>query len=169
MAGQARAGPVTERMVGPRHPLQPRDKALIATAWHAAAARLRFAHGAEIMGERARLWRLGRQARHRDEAAVRQAFAHRFLIAMQETCIDRRNAALVRLYAEQAALVAGARQRAAAETSASVPRGTAPLKARHREDWQQLREAARAARRRRRVAVRPLRAGFRRRRSGPRP
>lgn len=143
MEGEARTGPVKERMVGPRHPLQSSPRTRIIDGWRAASAALRRVQALDIDAARFRIrTTLAAEAR-RDEALVRQGFAHRFLVAMQETCILRRRAAIRQLQAEQEAVVGEVQHKARAETRELVACSVASVRMRHRDERNQRRVRSR--------------------------
>jgi hypothetical protein len=90
---------------------------------------VRLAHGADCL---------------RDEAAIRQGFAHRFLLAMAETCALYRAAAIEQIQREQEAALGLMKEKARAELRGKLARSLAPVQARHHDE----RRGAQAKRRR---------------------
>jgi len=137
-------------MVGPRHPLPNEERAHNGEGWRATAselAALRQLHAVEIQATRFRARQASSSLRCRDEALVRQGFVHRFLVAMQETCVAKRAALLAEITAERGAAVAQVREKAKAEAKGRIERSLVPVRARHRDEQQGLRAARRAEQR----------------------
>lgn len=109
--------------------------------WRHAAievATLRQAQAVEVNAAR-RSARLAHSvARIQEEAAIRQCFAHRFLLAMRETCVVRRAAATEMVRLEQEAALEVARRKAAAETPGAISRTLTPLRQRHSDERRSL-------------------------------
>lgn len=88
--------------------------------------------------------------RRRDEALIRHGFVHRFLVAMQETCVAKRASLVAQLAAEQDAALTGLREKAKAEAKGRIDRSVAPVAARQQDERLALRKACRAIQPRRR-------------------
>jgi hypothetical protein len=143
-------------------------------SWRSAAAEiaaLRHAQATEIQATRQRV-RLAHGADClRDEAAIRQGFVHRFLLAKAETCALHRAAAIEQIQREQQAALSLVREKARAELRGKLARNLTPVQARHRDE----RRRQQAKRREEWLAARETIAPFRVRRdrrrtpAGPRP
>src|SRR5262245_34093869 len=87
-------GTMTERKIGPRPSLRQASRALSADWSNAAAEVLLPGSLEETAGQRRRFRsRIARRLLHKcQEALIRQDFAYRFHMAMQETCALKRHA-----------------------------------------------------------------------------
>ena len=133
-------------MVGPRHPLPNEVRAHDDEAWRTTAgelAALRQLQAVEIQSARFAARMAAAAERRRDAALVRQGFVHRFLVAMQEICADKRNALIAQLTAEQEAALRRVREKARADAKGRIDRGVAPVRARHDDEQKGLRNARR--------------------------
>lgn len=113
-------------------------------------AALRQAQAAEVQATRRSVMQARSSERNQEEAAIRQGFAHRFLLAMAETCAVRRATAIEIIRREQEAAVEIARRKADAETPSALARTLTPVQQRHRDE----RRCLRAKRRLERLAAR---------------
>ena len=123
-------------------------------SWRSVAvevAALCQAQASDVQATRQSVTRARSAERRQDEAAIRQGFAHRFLLAMAETCTVRRVAAIEAVRREQKAAVEMKRQKADAETPSALARALTPLQQRQRNE----RRSLMAKRRLERLAARP--------------
>lgn len=137
-------------MVGPRRPLLSKHRARNGHASRPAAAEfaaLREAHAFEILAARFSIRLALAAQRQQEQAAIRQGFAHRFLLAAQEVCAARRGAALDALAREQEAALQKAQERRKAETALHINRHLAPIRARHHEEMKAFGKRRREPRR----------------------
>jgi hypothetical protein len=81
-----------------------------------------------------------------DAAAIRSDFAHRFFVARQEVCAERRAAAIARLEAEQQAALKARYERAAAQGDMAAASEIAPATASRRDRRQGKQPTLRQAR-----------------------
>jgi len=120
---------MTERVAGPMHSLLRKPRA--PPPWRTAAAELLSSRRTAVppRGVRRRLHHSRRRLQCK-EALIRQEFAFRFAITMQEICPRRRQAALAQLMVEEQAALRRAREAALADEHAERERHRGVMAAR---------------------------------------